>query len=100
MNLVYRRRVGYELNNICQWYERQRQGLDEEFIEEFDTLIKAIIEFPQAFMRVDDKVRRASMKRFPYNVFYQIESKRIVVLAVIHSARHPNEWPHFQRKSH
>jgi toxin ParE1/3/4 len=100
MNLTYRRRVGYELNAITQWYEEQREGFGEEFLAEFDALIRVIDESPKTFALIDDKVRRAGMTRFPYNVFYQIEKKRIVILAVVHSSRHQSNWPQSRKRSH
>jgi plasmid stabilization system protein ParE len=93
MNLRYRKRAVGEVADIYEWYEKERQGLGEEFLAEFETLVKSIVEFPQSFSRFNANVRRAALNRFPYNVFYQIEAKRIVVLAVIHSARHPKSWP-------
>jgi len=31
-------------------------------------------------------------KRFPYGIFYVVEPQRIVVLAVLHTARDPQVW--------
>ncbi|MBK9261416.1 MAG: type II toxin-antitoxin system RelE/ParE family toxin [Polyangiaceae bacterium] len=93
MTLVYRKRVGDEVSAIYEWYESQRQGLGEEFIADFDAVVAMIVEFPQSFTRVNEKVRRANFKRFPYSVFYQVESKRIVVLSVIHQSRDSHIWP-------
>ncbi len=100
MNLVYRKRVSGDLTDVYEWYERQQQGLGEELLADFDALIATIVEFPQSFTRIDDKVRRATMARFPYHVFYKIEIKRIIVLAVVHSARHPSTWPESRKRSH
>jgi plasmid stabilization system protein ParE len=38
-------------------------------------------------------VRRMIVSRFPYAVFYRVEADRIVVLAVLHTARDPESWP-------
>jgi hypothetical protein len=75
MKLVYRKRVADEVSDVYEWYENQQQGLGEEFIANFEALIAAIVESPQIFARFDDKVRRATLTRFPYNVFYQAEKK-------------------------
>lgn len=99
MNLVYRKRVSDDLTDVYEWYERQQQGLGEELLADFDALIATIVEFPQSFVRVNDRVRRAPMKQFPYIVFYQVESKRIVVHAVIHQSRDPHIWPLPRKRS-
>lgn len=90
---VLRRRAIDDLNDIYHWYETERQGLGNEFLTEFKQVALSIQEFPQSFARVNERVRRANLKRFPYIVFFQVESKRIVVHAVIHQARGPHIWP-------
>lgn len=90
---VLRRRAIRDLKEAYHWYEAEREGLGDEFMSEFKRLALSIQEFPQSFARVNDRVRRARLNRFPYTLFYQIESKRIVVLAVLHQARDPHDWP-------
>lgn len=90
---VYRRKVGRDLAGAYRWYEEQRAGLGEEFLGAVEASFHAIQEFPEMFGRVYGEVRRAVISRFPYAVFYRIEPKRIVVLAVVHMARDPKLWP-------
>ena len=45
------------------------------------------------------EVRRAMLSDFPYAVFYRIEARRVVVLAVLHTARDPKLWPRPRRGS-
>lgn len=97
--VVLRRRAVADLGSIFHWYETERQNLGHEFLSEFQQIAASIQEFPQSFVHVNGKVRRANLKRFPYLVLYQQESKRIVVLAVIHQARNPNVWPPPRKRS-
>ncbi|HTO45112.1 MAG TPA: type II toxin-antitoxin system RelE/ParE family toxin [Burkholderiales bacterium] len=75
------------------WYEDQRAGLGEEFLGAVEASFDAIQEFPEMFAPLHGEVRRAVVSRFPYAVFYRIEPKRVVVLAVLHMARDPKLWP-------
>ncbi len=45
------------------------------------------------FAHVHGEVRRAMVPRFPYAVFYRIEPKQVLVLAVLDTARDPKLWP-------
>jgi len=90
---VYRRNVGRDLAGAYGWYEGQRAGLGEEFLGAVDASFDAIEQFPEMFARVHGEVRRAVVSRFPYAVFYRVEPKRVVVLAVLHMARDPKLWP-------
>jgi len=91
--LVFRRRVGEDLAGAYQWYEEQRVGLGEGFLAAVDASFDGIEKFPEIFARVHGEVRRAMVSRYPYAVFYRIESKQVVVLAVLHTARDPRLWP-------
>jgi plasmid stabilization system protein ParE len=58
-----------------------------------DASFTVLERFPEMFARVHGDVRRVIVSRFPYAVFYQVEADRIVVLAVLHTARDPESWP-------
>ena len=91
--LVYRRKVGRDLAGAYGWYEEQRAGLGEEFLTAVDVTFDAIEQVPEMFRRVHGEVRRANVSRFPYAVFYRIDTKRVVVLTILHTARDPKLWP-------
>ena len=91
--VVYRRRVGQDLAAAHAWYEEQRAGLGEELLGRVAASFEAIEQFPGRFAAVHGEVRRAFVSRFPYAVFFQIEPARVVILAVLHTARDPKLWP-------
>ena len=91
--VAYRRKVGRDLAGAYGWYEDQRAGLGEEFIAAVDATFDAIERIPDMFRRVHGEVRRANVSRFPYAVFFRINSKSVVVLTVLHTARDPRLWP-------
>jgi plasmid stabilization system protein ParE len=97
--LVFRRRVGRDLAGAYTWYNEQRVGLGEEFLQLVEVSFDAIEQFPERFTRVHGEVRRAMVSRFPYAVFYRIEPKRVVVLAVLHTARDPKLWPRPRKRT-
>jgi plasmid stabilization system protein ParE len=91
--VVYRRKVGRDLAGGYAWYNWQHDGLGEEFLAAVSTALDTVERFPDIFARVHGEVRRAVVSRFPYAVFYRIETKRVVVLTVLHTARDPKVWP-------
>ena len=91
--VVYRPQVGLDLSAGFGYYEGQSKGLGEEFLGSVESSFGAIESYPEMFSRVHGEVRRALVSRFPYGIFYRIESKRVVVLAVLHTARDPKIWP-------
>jgi plasmid stabilization system protein ParE len=97
--LVYRRKVGRDLAGGFGYYEGQIQGVGEQFLSAVDSAFDAIERYPEMFARVHGEVRRALVSRFPYAVFYRVESRRVVVLAVLHTARDPKLWPQPRRSA-
>ena len=71
------------------WYEAREPGLGFEFVAELDAAFELIEANATMYQTVHRNVRRALTRRFPYGVFYILESENIVVIAVLHSARSP-----------
>lgn len=44
------------------------------------------------FPAIETEVRRALMRRFPYSIYFTVLPERIVVIAVLHVRRYPQEW--------
>jgi plasmid stabilization system protein ParE len=47
---------------------------------------------PESFGPVSKAHRRAFIPRFPQIAYFRIEVDRIIILAVLHSARHSRKW--------
>ena len=43
----------------------------------------------ELYQRVEDEIRRAVLRRFPYSLFYVIEQDLVVVLACMHHHQKP-----------
>jgi plasmid stabilization system protein ParE len=75
-----------------RWYEEQRSGLGDDFIDAAETTIKNVADGPERYALVHGPVRRALMRGFPYSVYFQIEGDRVVILTVVHQRRDPKVW--------
>ena len=81
-----------DLAEAFDWYEEQRLGLGYEFLISVEEALTQLRRFPQSAPYVLQNVRRASLRRFPYGVFYMLEDDAVVVLAVMHAKRDPKRW--------
>ena len=97
--VVYRRQVGRDLAAGFGYYEGKTAGLGETFLTAVESAYDAIERYPQMFAQVHGEVRRALLSQFPCGVFYRVESRRVVVLAVLHTARDPRLWPQPRRSA-
>ncbi|MDX2038312.1 MAG: type II toxin-antitoxin system RelE/ParE family toxin [Isosphaeraceae bacterium] len=90
--LVFQAGVRGEIDDAYQWYERQREGLGEEFLLEVEAALARIARDPELHAIVHREVRRGRLSRFPYSAYYRIESEPITVLAIRHAKRDPSSW--------
>lgn len=81
-----------DLEEIRDWYNERDRGVGSRFLDEIDACFSRIIENPELAPRIYRDFRRALVRRFPYSVFYEFESDRILIYAVVHSARNPLVW--------
>lgn len=81
-----------DVEEAAIWYEKQREGLGGEFLDEVLIACKRISENPNICPVVHKRTRRAIINRFPFGIYFRIEENSIVVVAVIHGSRHPKQW--------
>ena len=81
-----------DLLEAAVWYEQQRAGLGNDFLDAAAATLSRISASPFAYSTLYRSTRRALLPRYPFGVFYQVEDESIVVLAIIHGSRHPQNW--------
>lgn len=81
-----------DLQAAFDWYESERSGLGDEFLLAVEAAFAAVARRPESFAMVESDIRRASLRRFPYGVFYLIHGDSIIVVAVMHAKRNPRLW--------
>ncbi len=92
VRVVLRPEARAEFDDAFDWYERQKPGLGVDFVAHVQAVFDGIGAGPEMYATVFQDVRRATVRRFPYSVFYRVEPHRVVVLAVFHGKRDPRIW--------
>nr|VFJ96960.1 MAG: Plasmid stabilization system protein ParE [Candidatus Kentron sp. H]VFJ97570.1 MAG: Plasmid stabilization system protein ParE [Candidatus Kentron sp. H]VFK03006.1 MAG: Plasmid stabilization system protein ParE [Candidatus Kentron sp. H] len=92
MRMHLRPEAEADIEEAARWYERQRDGLGDEFLDEASTTLAAISDNPSLYPVVHGNIRRALIHRFPFGMYYRVEEETIVVVAVMHGSRHPRRW--------
>lgn len=81
-----------EFDEALAYYQEQKEGLEEDFFEEYLVLEHRLEEVPQQFPVIFENIRRANFVAFPYSIFFEIEEDSIFIYAVFHQKRDPIEW--------
>lgn len=85
--VIFRREARADALEAYRWYEMQDAGLGMDFRNELGAAIQRIRENPTAYRVLHRNTRRARLRRF-----YREYTDAIVVVAVLHTRRHPRRW--------
>jgi plasmid stabilization system protein ParE len=69
------------------WYEDKVPGLGIQFREEFRRAYRKLCHDPLLYAVRFSNIRRLNLDRFPFGVFYVVDSDEIRILAVLHGSR-------------
>lgn len=87
--LIIKPRAILMTKEAYDWYETQKPGLGEEFLDELDTVYYKLESHPAYFGKVKKNFRQAALKRFPFVIVYEIIRTEVVVFAVFHTRKNP-----------
>ena len=87
--LIIKSRAILMTKDAYDWYEEQRSGLGEEFLEELDGIYNKLTSHPEYFGKVKKNFRQAALKQFPFVIVFEIIKSEVVVFAVFHTSRNP-----------
>jgi plasmid stabilization system protein ParE len=74
------------------WYEGCEPGLGEDFLRCIEASVQTIQRHPQLYPVAIDEFRRALVRRFPFEIFYEISGRRLIIYAVFHCSQNPQQW--------
>lgn len=92
MNYSFHPHSEKELEEIETHYDSLSEELGNRFRSDIELTISRILKFPNAWQPLSSIVRRCRLSGFPYGIVYQIRSRAIYLLAVMHNHRKPNYW--------
>ncbi|MGH7269475.1 MAG: type II toxin-antitoxin system RelE/ParE family toxin [Polyangiaceae bacterium] len=83
-----------ELLAAVDWYEDQRLGLGDEFLDAIGEIFERVVAAPLSFPpdRFDQRARRALVTRFPYAVVFVVHNDDVRIVAFAHAKRLPDYW--------
>ena len=88
----------HDLQEALRWYDARDRELGDDFLMKVNDSITSIEKHPEQFPVVHRLMRRALVRRFPYEILYEIEKEEIVIYAIWHCARNPERWKRRKKK--
>jgi plasmid stabilization system protein ParE len=83
-----------DLLAAADWYEDQRPGLADEFLDAISKLLEHVVAEPLSYPldRFDQRARRALVTRFPYAIVFVVYNDDVRIIAFAHAKRLPDYW--------
>ena len=83
-----------DLEQAFDYYESQRPGLGQEFLDEYVRGTREVASYPTRWQREPGttNARRYRLNRFPYALIYQVKDAASTIVAVVHLHRKPGFW--------
>lgn len=81
-----------EIEDARDYYNLQRENLGENFKSDIKIAINRIANFPNLYPIAADNIRKCTLHRFPYNIFYATFKDTVLILSVANHHRKPHYW--------
>jgi len=97
MNFRIAESARIEFVESASWYDSRQTGLGRDFVNEVETAFQICRDRPQSCPAAEHyrgrrDIRRVRVRRFPYQVLFQIADDELRVIAIAHFSRRPLYW--------
>ena len=92
MKIIFSSRANREVRRILEYYTREASAkVAFRFHSDLKAITDRIKRWPMSFPLIHTEIRRAILKKFPFQVVYRIKAEnQIRILAVRHHKQNPN----------
>ena len=92
MKIIFDQLAQLELDDASEYYECKTPGLGIRFRDEIKHAVRRIREYPYAWGKEKNDVRKYLLHKFPYKILYSIEPGYLYIIAIAHCHRRPDYW--------
>ena len=93
-SITVRKEAEFDITETLNVYEEHRLGLGHDFLLCVDAVISKIERNTLLYKKIYKDLRRVPIGRFPFRIFYLVQSQHIIITAVFHAQKNPVLWEH------
>ena len=75
--IIFHPDIEHEVKISYTWYQKQADGLGEDFLTELETGYETIMELPNTWPKFQQGFRRFLLSKFPFSIIYRFNRKTI-----------------------
>ena len=80
-----------DADDAKRWYDKREPGLGSEFVRALEECISRVEQDPMLHRIIRPPYRKALMRRFPFQIIYEIREDCLWILAIYHAKRDPRQ---------
>jgi hypothetical protein len=92
VDYIFSPEAGEELTSAFNYYEDIVAGLGYDLLDEVDSVLKRLLEFPASAPFLTERIRKAVLHNFPFSILYSFSDDTLRITAFMHQKRKPNYW--------
>ena len=81
-----------DFDNSYNYYFSKSNDIANLFYNQINSALSSIKEYPYLYQKVFANIRKFTLTKFPFVIYYQIQKSKIQVIAVFHTSRNPQNW--------
>jgi len=81
-----------DFDNSYNYYFEHSPKVADDFFQRISISFENIKTIPFSFPEVYKNVRKFTVKKFPFVIYFQVEEYAIKVIAIFHTSRNPEIW--------
>lgn len=94
------RRARADLKAALSFYHDRDPQVSRRFLQAVNACVARIAGAPRRCPLHSHGARRLLVPKFPYSIYYFDEDDTVVIIALVHSRRHPDAWRSEQEEEH
>jgi plasmid stabilization system protein ParE len=91
MEVVFLLAAEQDLQQAYNWVAEHRNGKEQSFLHDVGSRLEQLTRFPLSGRLYRGRYRRLLIPRYPFGIFYVVESNRIVVHSIFDLRRSPEK---------
>lgn len=81
-----------DFDNSYAYYNDESPNVANKFFQFINDSLENIIKSPLSFQKIHKDLRKFTVKKFPFVIYYQVVGYTIKIIAIFHTSRNPKIW--------
>ncbi len=75
-----------------KYYEKESKSLALAFKNDIKNSLRRIETFPNLYPKINNRIHKCVVSKFPYTIYYVMEDRSIYILAIANHYKNPKDY--------